>query len=117
MTIKSEISFAKYESVKWRAVIQFISSRIPGDVVMRHLTIANSFCPKILGRQFSMKTDFIHIAGDFYADGAICWLLIDLNSTEEPGLDVNDIPLSYFKTRYPRSDTLYVTLQLNMISH
>lgn len=93
------MSFSQYKSTQWRAVIEFISGRVPGDALRRHLTVAEAFCPKVLGRDFDPIIDCIHIAGDFHAPHAKCWLLIDFNS-QEPGLEVDGIPHSYFKTRY-----------------
>ena len=53
-----------------------------------------------------METDYIHIAGDFHAPHEKCWLLIDFNSRDDPVSNVDDVPLTYFKTRYLSDDDL-----------
>lgn len=82
-------------------MVEFISDRIPGKHLRRHLTLADGFCDAIPRRELDLQTDYIHIVENFQESHNQCWLIIDFNSSGDlKSSDVNDIPLSYFKTGY-----------------
>ncbi|KAI9854944.1 MAG: hypothetical protein M1813_000609 [Trichoglossum hirsutum] len=53
----------------------------------------------VLGREFSKKTDYIHIPGQFDMEHRICWIVLDFN-VKKRGSDTEQIPLYYFKVNY-----------------
>src|SRR4051794_35288475 len=81
---------------KWRFWVRFLSDDVPGNPGSRHLTLARSFCRKILERELNDETDYVHASADMDKEHKICWVVIDIN-IQEPGLDVGQIPLKCFK--------------------
>jgi len=84
---------------KRRLYLRFRTSNVPGEAGKRHIVLTKDCCPKLIGRKFNEETNYVYVSAVFDMPNQATYLIFDFNVGQK-GIELNLIPISYYKVSY-----------------